>query len=263
MSTGVRVKKGQWKDGKVVASLDNVILNKILTDIQSRVLDIIENMMREGNIDISVIPRLLRTSTDSMTFIQYVEKRAAERPVRESTRKRYYCFLRFLKEWRGIVYFGDVTETAVRTMNETLARRHLMDSTIRSYNKYLHLFIVDAVTDGYLKSNPYATGRIKVPRGEKGQIECLAPWQVDKLRELELGENFLSRVRDVFLFQCYTGLAYSDLKAFDITNFKRNADGMLCSDGHRTKTGSLYTLCILPEAEEILKKIRRTTARDK
>lgn len=112
MSTGVRVKKGQWKNGKVVATLDNIILNKMLTDIQSRVLDIIENMMREGNIDISVIPRLLRTSTDSMTFIQYVEKRAAERPVRESTRKRYYCFLRFLKEWRGIVYFGDVTDTA-------------------------------------------------------------------------------------------------------------------------------------------------------
>lgn len=251
MSTGVRLCKGQWKNGEVVGRMDCAVLNRLLAGVRLRALGAVEALARGGTLDIRSIPAMLRSRASSMTFPQYVGKRASERSVRASTRERYLCFKRFLESWRGIVTFSDVSVSSVRAMNECLARRGLKDSTIRSYNKYMHLFICDAVADGLLPSNPYDTGKIRVPRRSEGQIECLSAEQVDRLRGLDLGEGFLSRTRDVFLFQCLTGLSYSDVRAFDMSVFTRNTYGMLCAEGRRVKTGSPYYLCLLPEAEAI------------
>ena len=63
----------------------------------------------------------------------------------------------------------------------------------------------------------------------------------------------LARVRDLFIFSCYSGLAYSDLMDFNPEKLEKDGDDMyLC--GHRVKTGEEYIVLILPKAKEILEK---------
>lgn len=58
----------------------------------------------------------------------------------------------------------------------------------------------------------------------------------------------LEQIRDVFVFQCFTGISHSDL--FNLTlDDKREA-----ITGVRNKTGSMYIVPILPKAREILEK---------
>ena len=61
--------------------------------------------------------------------------------------------------------------------------------------------------------------------------------------------------RDVFILQMYTGLAYSDIMAFDASAY-RKVDGVWVNNGERIKTGVPYVSQLLPPVVEILERYR-------
>ena len=61
-------------------------------------------------------------------------------------------------------------------------------------------------------------------------------------------------MRDVFIFACYTGLAYADIAALRADNIKKMFDGRLWIVTHRQKTKTNVNVPLLPMAEKILKK---------
>ena len=63
----------------------------------------------------------------------------------------------------------------------------------------------------------------------------------------------IERVRDLFVFQTYMCLAYSDLKNFN-TNYISEVNGMKVYIGNRIKTDKGFTIPMLKPAIEILKK---------
>ena len=73
------------------------------------------------------------------------------------------------------------------------------------------------------------------------------------LRSMELPDK-LDRVRDMFIFCCYTGLAYADLNAFDYGKHVIVRDGLEYIDGNRIKTGTEFFTPLLKPAREILAK---------
>jgi site-specific recombinase XerD len=62
----------------------------------------------------------------------------------------------------------------------------------------------------------------------------------------------INQVRDIFLFSCYTGLAYSDVKKLSRTEISTGIDGEKWIFTHRQKTESATRLPLLPPAQEIL-----------
>ena len=65
--------------------------------------------------------------------------------------------------------------------------------------------------------------------------------------------NLLCMCRDLFVFQMWTGLSYSDAEAFDIDNYK-NVKGKWVQNNERIKTGVVYISQLLPPAVAVLKK---------
>lgn len=57
----------------------------------------------------------------------------------------------------------------------------------------------------------------------------------------------------MFLFQCYTGLAYADLSRFDWNKVEKRGDKYIYT-AQRQKTGSNFYIVLLPRSIEILKK---------
>jgi site-specific recombinase XerD len=94
---------------------------------------------------------------------------------------------------------------------------------------------------------------IKVKRGEKEQTRWLTEEEVKAIEEAKLSSGSLVRVRDLFIFSCNCGLAYSDLMDFKAEKIERNGDDEYLY-GHRIKTGQEYVVLILPKAKEILEK---------
>ena len=61
-------------------------------------------------------------------------------------------------------------------------------------------------------------------------------------------------IRDIFVFCCYTGLAYAELESLTPDNITTGMDGELWLNIHRKKTNKEYQVPLLPKALEILEK---------
>ena len=86
-------------------------------------------------------------------------------------------------------------------------------------------------------------------------------------RELELIENThynngrLERVKDCFIFSCYTGLSYVDVKELSLNQLARGIDGNYWIFTKREKTNETVKIPILPRALEIISKYKITSER--
>ena len=94
---------------------------------------------------------------------------------------------------------------------------------------------------------------MKLDRGNSDKRKFLSK---DELKAVELTPipvPCIERVRDIFLFCCYTGLAYSDLAKFDFNEAKLEG-GMYRIRDFRKKTGTPYYISLMDKAMAILRK---------
>ncbi len=256
LGTGISLLSWQWNDKEecVVECAESASCNCILQTYRTRAMKELARMVESGErLDLEELRRKVAgPGQTEITFLEYVERRMVQKHVTESTKKRYEVFLRFLERWGRIVTFSDITEARVRDMDELLFREGKTQSTVYDYHKHLKQFINDAVVDGYLKENVYTARRIKIKRGEKENVDSLSEPQLARLMGLELRNLGMVRARDLFLFQCFTGLAYADLMGFDFSNCQQDETGRWYTMGNRKKTGSAFVLVLVPQAMEIL-----------
>jgi integrase len=78
--------------------------------------------------------------------------------------------------------------------------------------------------------------------------------EIKRIEQLENLSDALQQVRDIFLFACYTGMAYIDVKQFNRQNVIKEVDGSICIHKPRQKTGQLSIIPLLPPAIRILER---------
>lgn len=253
-ATGVSVYAGEWRNNKVVRRKDAQTLNDCIEAYVRKAEGIIAQMVEDNDCSLDALLEQMRDGGKKIQdFASYCETRAKRRKVREGTRKRYAVFIGFLHSWGGIQEFEDITVAKVREMDEFLHERGLAQGTVYNYHKSLKLFVRDAIVDGLMEKNPYSALPFRIGRGEKDYVDCLTPEQFEEFKAVDVKTPHLERVRDLFLFQCYTGLAYSDLMSFDFTQCEES-DGKFFYRAKRTKTDTDFTFQLLTPAMEILKK---------
>ena len=90
-------------------------------------------------------------------------------------------------------------------------------------------------------------------RGKCKERQPLLESELQKMRKAELNTK-LDRVRDLFIFSAYTGLAFCDTQAFDFEKMTVKEGDMTFIDGSRIKTDTKFFTPILFPAMEVLKK---------
>ena len=96
--------------------------------------------------------------------------------------------------------------------------------------------------------------RGKIKRGESENVEYLTEEEMARLESLDLPDGTqLAVARDLFVFQMYTGLSYSDAQAFDIRDYKKDR-GRWIHTGNRIKTGVPFVSSLLPPVVQVLER---------
>ena len=85
-------------------------------------------------------------------------------------------------------------------------------------------------------------------------MEFLTEDEVKKIKDKQLYCDRLDKVRDLFLFQCFTGLAYADMAKLTKEDFLGNSLGQTYIKKERCKTRVTFIAVLLPEALEVAKK---------
>lgn len=108
-----------------------------------------------------------------------------------------------------------------------------------------------AVNTGKLKINPFCN--IKVAKGTK-EVEYLTENEINKLLNINLPTESLTKVRDLFIYQLSTGQAYCDMANTTKEDIHYTEDNTPYITKYREKTKIKYTTIILPFGYEVLKK---------
>lgn len=118
--------------------------------------------------------------------------------------------------------------------------------TEKNYNPYS-----EAMAYRLMSEDPYKGFRIS--RGNTNSVRYLTEEECTLLEQAEMLDEATGRARDLFVFCRYTGMAYSDLRAFDFKNVQKQGGKYIIRD-NRVKTNTPYYLELLPPALEVLKK---------
>ena len=257
ISTGIKLLPKEWSNGSVVGRSDWKEINAQLQSLHKKCSEIIAQMMEEDSLDILAIPNILMDRmVVKSTFLDYAKDMAGLKmgDLREGTRRRYKVVFDFLEEWKGIVYFSDLTEQKIRRMDDYLEKRGLKESSRWNYHKVVKMFATQAFNDGLIKKNPYA--KVKFKKGDDdGLTRFLTPAEFKRFETCVIPSEHLRRVRDLFVFQTYTMMGYSDLAAFDFKKCTK-VNGQVVYKSTRVKTDQPFTIVLLKPALTILKRYK-------
>lgn len=120
--------------------------------------------------------------------------------------------------------------------------------------KYLSNFrkIVNrCIRNGWLAKDPFVG--FNMSRREVERV-ALTESQLKVLGEKKFNIERLSLVRDIFLFSCYSGLAYADVKKLDRSEIIIGVDGEQWINSRRQKTKITAKIPLLPPSIEILRR---------
>lgn len=255
LSTGVRVFKDQWAlaRGGVVGCLEMEELNRRVFGMKRKADGYIAELQERGAaFNFDCFGEFMKGGCREVSFIEWVAERIENRPdIRETTRKTQRKLVPVLREFGGIRGFGDLTRVNVMRFDDFLKARGTRQSTVYSYHKFLKHYAADATALGLAKGNPYLGLKLDKGRSEPGRF--LSDGELLRLEGVRMPTESIGKVRDLFLMQCYTGLAYSDLMEFD---WKRVTEerGRMVMSGVRRKTGVEFFVVLTDKALEILKR---------
>lgn len=255
ISTGISLYPNQWKKGMVMNSPDaqqlNQQLGKMLVDVRQAIIDM------GDNIDIFAVPgELDKKRQGAISLFDFIKQRTELRCYgrHKDSIQRFERFLRLFRKWGGIKSFSDITEAKIIAYDKYLAAQGMKAySKWQNYHRFLNSFIIDAIDAGLLKKNPYKWVNIRKDKSSKGLSRCLTPEEFQKIKKVKLPTECLEQVRDVFVFQAYTCLAYTDLRNFDARKIVE-IKGMPVYAGKRDKTGKQFTIPLLEPPLAILSK---------
>lgn len=261
ISTGIMLYPNQWKNGIITNCDDIMQISQILEKQVTNVRQILIDMLEEGNINLQELSkRLENRNKGKISFIGFCLQRAEIRKYgkRKDTQERYDRFIRLFLKWGKIKNFEDINDVNIMSLDLYLLSKGMkQNSKWHNYHRFLNSFISDAVEEGHVSRNPYKW--VNIPRTSPANSinKYLSPEEFAKIKIAKMPTESLNRIKDVFIFQTYTCLSYSDLRNFN-TDAIKTVKGMKVYVGSRVKTDKNFIVPLLKPALDILDKYNNT-----
>ncbi len=203
-------------------------------------------------------------------FDQWIEeyKKPVEAGVRtKASLNKYKKVKEHLSDFMQLKYH--VSDIALKEIQSTFANdfdsylrvdRHFADNTIARYMAALLMMLHRAVDYGWVDRYPFRDYRIKEVEVEKG---FLTKDELHAFMNVQLKKATMCYARDLFIFCCFTGLSYADLKNLRDENVVMNpVDNCWWIRTRRHKTGVSENVKLLPIPLAILNKYKGLSGDD-
>ena len=279
IGTGVRVCKNRFAAGVIRDTKDTSdadMLNERLKTITTLIEREVNKCLEERReVDVADIRKrvwsLEVAQTDGEpTLVNWIKEQIPMLNVSKGTRQKYTTLCNRMLQYGKLTRWEQLSTEAIYNFDAWLHQQErpltqtekengrepqkVGDAGVDSYHKSLRAMINRAMKMGKIDANPYDRLRGEFRSGKRDAVDYLTEEQMQKVMSLTpvLGSQ-VAMARDLFVFQMYTGLAYSDTQRFDINQY-REVDGRWVFMGERVKTGVPYVSMLLPPAVEVLQR---------
>jgi len=131
--------------------------------------------------------------------------------------------------------------------------KNLAQSTLNKAIQRFRRVIKYAISEDYLSKDPFLLFKYKTVRKE---VVFLTKEELRRLEEQSFDVTRIEKIKDLFIFCCYTGLAYKEMASLKKEDIVKEFDDNLWLKIHRSKTKKGYKIPLLPKALEIIDKYK-------
>lgn len=190
---------------------------------------------------------------------QKIEGTLAQGSVRNFKVTEKYI-LRFLKEElkTNSVYLSELNYKFINDFANFLftcwPKGHvnaMSHNTVMKHLQRLRKIVTLAFHLEWVDKDPFVRWK---PTFEKKEREFLHANELKLIEDFNFCNDRLDRVRDLFVFSCYTGLSFSDINDLSLNNIRTGLDGQKWIFTSRNKTKTKVKIPLLDKALEILLK---------
>lgn len=218
---------------------DMLSLERIKQDYLGKTVstDTIMELFETHNEDIKKQVGCGGLSTTSYSKYELVRKRFAEMIMKNYRRKD----LRLTEVTSFVIHdFELYLRTEIGQSPNTATK------TLKTFKSV----ILFGIRNGLMTNNPFANIRFHLKGVDRGYLE---DDELNRLMNKEIGNKRLSLIRDLFVFSCFTGLAYIDLANLKGENIV-TLNGVEWIKGRRVKTGTLINVVLLDIPKRLILK---------
>lgn len=263
----IEAEKWDNKARKVIGSSAEVkMLNVYLKTLEQKVYDHHYEMLKE-NIDVTAMglkSKLLGIDLEQRMLIPIFQKHndrmeaLVGRDFAPGTLERYKTSLKHTQEfieWKYKMNDIDINEIDYDFVTDydfwLRTVRMCSNNTAVKYIKNFKKIIRMCIAYGWLRKDPFIFYKAKIKAVEK---TCLTLNEIQLIYQKKFMSDRLTQVRDIFLFCCYTGLGYTDVKQLSKSNITIGVDGDQWIFTRRQKTAVSTRVPLLPMAKELILK---------
>ncbi len=201
-----------------------------------------ETLLQLFNKHIEDTEKLVGISITKSTLQKYTVTR---KRVTEFMLKRYKIKDISLKEINHmfITDFEHYLRTDAECSNNTTAK----------FIQFLKRIILIARNNGWLYHDPFANYKIRIESVDRGFLD---KDEIAIMAQKEFVSERLDQVRDIFLFSCFCGLAYIDIKNLTSENIRKSFDGKMWIITKRQKCHTPVNVPLMTIPKMILEKYK-------
>lgn len=251
--------------GKDAASLE---INRYLESVKLRLFEIHRKMEEEGKLinPMEIKRKFLGLDEEHKMFFQVFQEHNDKcreligKDYAKVTISRFDTCLKYFREMSQTQYqrkdipLKEVTNGMIHDYIHFLkAEKGLQENTVIRYMKVVKKVLNIAVNYDWIPKNPF--GNIRFHEKEVNK-EFLTKEELETLRTKEFDIPRLELVRDVFLVQCWTGLAFIDVSELKEEHIIADNDGNLWIRKERHKTGIMCNVPLIDVPLEIIEKYK-------
>lgn len=273
--TKLEIDPNNWdlKHGRVQGkSAQALSINKKLDNIRGRIDKIYEDMLKhEGfataqKVKLSFLgvgvmdDAILKVFNDqNEDFKKLVEKEERSQSTYNKYITVYNHLTTFIKEryHRDDMAFRELTSDFIREFDFYL-RYDLQSShnTVWVYTMPVLALVELAIKKGLIRDNPFQDYEINMEETDRGYI---LKEDVEKLMMCVPSHQRYELVKDLFIFSCFTGLAYADIKKLTRNNIQSFFDGHQWIISRRKKSDIASNVRLMKIPKRIIEKYQGTT----
>ncbi|PIF61394.1 site-specific integrase [Flavobacterium sp. 11] len=270
ISTGINIESEHWDTKNQVilkshksAILYNSQLEKIKSKINSiyMILQLQESIFSIEDIHGKYLGKELKKSEFILSYYkQYLSKieKLVGREIKDKTYSKFVYVGNHLEaflKWKYKKTDYPLKELSLQFLSDfdyyLKTEKKQEQITINKTIQRLRTPIKQAISEGYLDRDPFILHKSKTVRKT---VIFLTTEELKTLEEAVLQQKRLSTIQDLFIFCCYTGLAYNEMANLEKQNIQIGFDNINWIQMKREKTQRQISIPILPKAQEIIEK---------
>lgn len=239
-------------------------INYFLQQSKTKAYEIYNQLKNEGHF---ITPQLIKNyflgkASDQKQLMKLIDyhQTKMKNVLAQGTLKNYFTTKNYLIEFlheelkNSDIYLKQINYKFILDFEYFLRNKDSLNNNgvmkhLERFKKLMNF----AHTLEWIDKNPVSKFKLKF---NSVDTDYLSEKELKRIEELDLDKPYHQVNRDIFIFSCYTGLAYSDVKSLSRENLMKGINGRNWISFKRKKTEVSVRIPLLKRAQEILNKYK-------